>query len=169
MDPKGSLRFASTPSRTMFYDAGIAPYGEHYAETGSTKGIFAGMIQNTVVGMYDTPNREYDTASGRWLSPDPAGLAAVDLTNPQSLNRYAYVMNNPTTLIDPSGLCTPGTPNCPPPGQHFSCNSPSCNLFGGGRAGADLCFQVCVSKPPFAPRPCVSPSRSVSRTEPSLK
>jgi hypothetical protein len=41
---------------------------------------------------------------GRWLSPDPAGAAAVDLTNPQSLNRYAYVMNNPTTLIDPSGL-----------------------------------------------------------------
>jgi len=23
---------------------------------------------------------------GRWLTPDPAGLAAVDLTNPQSLN-----------------------------------------------------------------------------------
>ncbi|HXJ95146.1 MAG TPA: RHS repeat-associated core domain-containing protein [Terriglobia bacterium] len=43
-------------------------------------------------------------APARWLTPDPAGLAAVDLTNPQSLNRYAYVLNNPTTLIDPSGL-----------------------------------------------------------------
>jgi RHS repeat-associated protein len=55
--------------------------------------------------------RHYDPTSGRWLSPDPAGSAAVDLTNPQSLNRYAYVGNNPTTLTDPSGLC----PNCPPP------------------------------------------------------
>ncbi len=32
------------------------------------------------------------------------GLAAVDLTKPQSLNRYAYVLNNPATLIDPLGL-----------------------------------------------------------------
>jgi hypothetical protein len=39
-----------------------------------------------------------------------AGLAAVDLTNPQSLNRYAYALNNPTTLIDPTGL-SPGD-NC---------------------------------------------------------
>lgn len=27
-----------------------------------------------------------------------------DITNPQSLNRYAYVLNNPTTLVDPKGL-----------------------------------------------------------------
>ncbi|HEV2348770.1 MAG TPA: RHS repeat-associated core domain-containing protein [Terriglobia bacterium] len=49
--------------------------------------------------------RYYDSSQGRWLSPDPAGLAAVDLTNPQSLNRYAYVMNSPTNLTDPLGLC----------------------------------------------------------------
>jgi hypothetical protein len=42
-------------------------------------------------------------AEGRWLSPDPAG---GDVTNPQSLNRYAYVMNNPTTFVDPLGLET---------------------------------------------------------------
>jgi hypothetical protein len=28
----------------------------------------------------------------------------VKLSNPQSLNRYAYALNNPTTLRDPSGL-----------------------------------------------------------------
>ena len=38
---------------------------------------------------------------GRWLSPDPLG---GDVTNPQSLNRYPYVLNNPTTFIDPLGL-----------------------------------------------------------------
>src|SRR3989442_872619 len=43
----------------------------------------------------------YSSGEGRWLSPDPIG---GDISNPQSLNRYAYVLNNPTSLIDPLGL-----------------------------------------------------------------
>jgi hypothetical protein len=38
------------------------------------------------------------------MSPDPAGLAAVDPSNPQSWNRYSYVGNNPLNSIDPFGL-----------------------------------------------------------------
>ena len=34
--------------------------------------------------------RMYSVGEYRWLTPDPAGLAAVDITNPQSLNWYAY-------------------------------------------------------------------------------
>jgi hypothetical protein len=37
----------------------------------------------------------------RWLSPDPVAGSIFD---PQSLNRYAYVLNNPCSLIDPLGL-----------------------------------------------------------------
>lgn len=60
---------------------------------------------------------------GRWMTPDPMG---GDITNPQSLNRYAYAMNNPTTLTDPKGLapgCKAGTPNCktPPPCYGMVC------------------------------------------------
>jgi hypothetical protein len=36
-------------------------------------------------------------------NPDPVPYA--DLRNPQSLNLYAYVKNNPTTLTDPNGHC----------------------------------------------------------------
>src|SRR5206468_7320304 len=50
--------------------------------------------------------RQYGSSFGRWLSPDPLG---GDITNPQSLNRYAYVRNIPATLTDPSGLCGSGS------------------------------------------------------------
>jgi hypothetical protein len=36
--------------------------------------------------------------------PDPLDIGAADLMNPQSLNRYAYVMNDPADLNDPSGM-----------------------------------------------------------------
>ena len=49
---------------------------------------------------------------------DPAGLAAVDATNPQTWNRYAYVGNTPITAIDPLGLCIDNG------------NSPICSVFG---------------------------------------
>jgi RHS repeat-associated protein len=54
--------------------------------------------------MFDTPNREYHPTQGRWITPAPSGLAAVDMTNPQTWNRYAYVNNNPLSYIDPTGL-----------------------------------------------------------------
>jgi hypothetical protein len=38
------------------------------------------------------------------MTPDPAGAVVADPGNPQSLNRYSYVLNNPLNLIDPLGL-----------------------------------------------------------------
>jgi RHS repeat-associated protein len=54
----------------------------------------------------------------RWLSPDPL---AGDVSNPRSLNRYAYVLNNPVNFIDPTGLC----PTEPPPGMVWD---PTCHV-----------------------------------------
>jgi RHS repeat-associated protein len=105
----GSPRFASTPSRTMYYDVAYGPFGAPYAQAGTPEYTFTGQ-EHTFPNLYDFPAREY-AIQGRWPSPDPAGLAAVDPTNPQSWNRYAYVMNNPLALIDPLGLghCSVGS------------------------------------------------------------
>jgi RHS repeat-associated protein len=74
--------------------------------------------------MHDFQDRRYMPVQGRWLSPDPAGLAAVDPSSPQSWNRYAYVNNNPLALVDPFGddsiySCdaVPSQPQCQIPYQ----------------------------------------------------
>jgi hypothetical protein len=61
------------------------------------------MNQDTVSNLYDFPAREFGT-HGRWASPNSAGLAATDLTDPQSWNRFSYVLKQPTSSVDPLGL-----------------------------------------------------------------
>ena len=118
----GSSRFASTPTRSMYLDGAYAPFGESYAQTGTVDLSFTGMNQDTVSNLYDFPAREYGI-QGRWPSPDPAGLVATDLTDPQTLNRYAYVRNSPVHFVDPQGLNL-----CEPAG---------CTGYGGGGGGDD--------------------------------
>jgi RHS repeat-associated protein len=102
-DYLGNVRANSTPSRTFSYTQAYAPFGEPYAQSSVNIGTFAGISNTFSLDLYDTPNREYSDM-GRWASPDPAGLAAVDPTIPQSWNRYAYVLNNPLAARDPLGL-----------------------------------------------------------------
>jgi RHS repeat-associated protein len=103
-DHLGSSRFASTPTQAMYSDTAYSAFGEPYAPSGTTDVSFTGQDQDTTAGVYDFLYRKYDPGQSRWVSPDPAGLAAVSFDNPQSLNRYAYVLNNPLLLIDPLGL-----------------------------------------------------------------
>jgi RHS repeat-associated protein len=49
--------------------------------------------------------RQYSSTPGRWMSPDPYD-GSYDPSNPQSMNRYSYVLNNPMEFVDPLGLLT---------------------------------------------------------------
>jgi len=53
---------------------------------------------DSATGLQNNVNRWYDAAVGRWLSPDPLGLAAGDA------NLYRYVGNSPIERKDPNGL-----------------------------------------------------------------
>ena len=103
----GSARLSSSiTNRTSYFDRAFAPFGESYNNFGNAAGLdFTGDTQDSFAALlYDTSNRELHPGQGRWLSPDPAGLGAVDPTNPQTWNRYAYALNNPLSNIDPTGL-----------------------------------------------------------------
>jgi len=51
--------------------------------------------------------RYYSPQLGRFLTPDwsesPQPVPYANLSNPQSLNLYSYVLNNPVTATDPDG------------------------------------------------------------------
>ena len=103
----GSARLTSSPSQTVLSATAYAPFGETYTTypnpSASADPSFTGQNSDTVSGEYDFLAREYST-QGRWPEPDPAALRAVNPMNPQSWNRYAYVLNNPLGLLDPLGL-----------------------------------------------------------------
>ena len=105
----GSSRFATTWAHAVYSKEAYAPFGETYNEAGTPDRSFTGQDQDVATGnlgngVYDFLFRKYDPSAGRWLSPDPAGWGAVDATDPQSLDRYAYVENQPMSLVDPNGL-----------------------------------------------------------------
>ena len=82
------------------------------AGTDATEQHFTGKERDTESGNDYFGARYYASSMGRWLSPDwsakvmPVPYAKLD--NPQSLNLYAYVANNPLSRIDPDG--------------HYECN-----------------------------------------------
>jgi len=61
---------------------------------------FTGKELDPESGLYYYGGRYYDPEISRFVSPDPFIQSPSD---PQSLNRYSYVRNNPQNYIDPSG------------------------------------------------------------------
>ncbi len=87
------------------------PFGMTRATTGSvpTDKLYTGQQQEPgdVLEMYHYNARVYSTLMGRFLGVDP-----IAGSNPQRLNPYSYVANNPMRYTDPSGMCLPDI-DCP--------------------------------------------------------
>ncbi len=78
------------------------PYGSTYETSGTEDNDhkYTGQRLDDTTGLYYYTARYYDPSIGRFITADPIVQAAMD---PQSLNRYAYVRNNPIISVDPSG------------------------------------------------------------------
>jgi len=70
---------------------------------------FTGKERDSESGLDYFGARYYGSNMGRWMSPDwsenPEAVPYSNLENPQSLNLYNYVNNNPLSKSDPNGHC----------------------------------------------------------------
>ena len=61
---------------------------------------FQGMWLESGTGIYHVRARDYDSATGRFLSGDPA---EPDIRRPETLHRYIFANSNPQLFADPTG------------------------------------------------------------------
>jgi len=83
------------------------PFGGPQGGSGSTGQPlrFAARELDTTAGLYYVRARWYDASMGRFISEDPIGLAG-------GINNYAYALNDPVNLSDPTGLSPCPGPAC---------------------------------------------------------
>lgn len=84
----------------------MMPFGEQRGLQPSAWPGALGFVGGTVdedTGLTRLGARDYDPATGRFLSVDPM----VDYGEPATINPYAYSNNAPATFSDPSGLFWP--------------------------------------------------------------
>ena len=75
--------------------------------TGKERDTETASVPGKLDGLDDFGARYYASSLGKWMSPDWAGKAQAipyaDLTDPQSLNLYTYLRNNPLRSADLDG------------------------------------------------------------------
>jgi RHS repeat-associated protein len=102
----------SATGTTCEQDIDYYPYGgvenDYCSGSGVTQNYkFTGKERDSESGL-DNFGARYSTSSlGRFMTPDwaakPVNVPYAHFGNPQSLNLYSYVQNNPTTVGDPDG------------------------------------------------------------------
>jgi RHS repeat-associated protein len=79
---------------------GTFPFGESWYNTANDKLLFTTYERDAESGNDYALARFNISGLARFASPDPFHGS---VRNPQSLNRYAYTLNNPISIVDPPG------------------------------------------------------------------
>ena len=101
-DHLGSTSVTANSSGSKAAELRYHPWGGTRFSSGTTPTArrYTGQIEDAAIGLYFYNARYYDPALGRFIQADTIIPAPA---NPQSLNRYAYVLNHPLRYTDPTG------------------------------------------------------------------
>jgi RHS repeat-associated protein len=122
----GSSRVTTRSNGVVCYDADFYPFG---GERPYTNGClennykFEGKERDTETGNDDFGARYYSNRFGRWLSSDwsavPTPVPYAKFTNPQTLNLYSMVSDDPESFADLDGHDELGLDNLAKAGVSF--------------------------------------------------
>ncbi|MGE0133173.1 MAG: RHS repeat domain-containing protein [Blastocatellales bacterium] len=135
----GSARAMTDVNGNLAYKGQFDPYGQALTEWSSSGNTnlntkkFTG-YERDATGLDYANARMYNSGRGRFMQADPMGLGAANLKSPQSLNRFAYVNNDPVNYIDRRGLF----------GEMSLCNMVSYTPIGGNESGWGLVEYRCL-------------------------
>lgn len=105
-DHLGSTRVVLSASGQVQDQIDYYPFGTILNYSTQSSGdlyTFTGYESDTESSSYHSWFRNQSPSLGRFLSSDPYD-GSYDEANPQSLSRYAYVLNGPLSYVDPLGL-----------------------------------------------------------------
>lgn len=107
-DHLGSHTVVTNASGQCEQDIDYYPYGgviaEHCPTPIAQHYKFTGKEHDTESGLDNFGVRYNASSMGRFMQADPITVTAARQVDPQQMNLYAYVRNNPLKLIDPTGM-----------------------------------------------------------------
>jgi RHS repeat-associated protein len=110
-DQLGSADVITDATGNILEESDYFPYGGEIAITNndSNNYKFTGKERDSESGLDMFGARYYGSSLGRFMTPDwaakPITVPYANFGNPQSLNLYSYVRNNPLSRFDPDGHC----------------------------------------------------------------
>jgi RHS repeat-associated protein len=107
-DHLGSIVLATGDDGSVLGRRSFSDFGEVSAAAGHVDRYgYTGQEHEPHTGLVRFAHRYLSTQTGQWMSPDPAFTAVSEVRPerlPEAVARYSYVLNNPGSFTDPSGL-----------------------------------------------------------------
>lgn len=143
--------FGNDVAETMIGNVGGRTPEQGYGADDKVRKQYTGYERDEESQLEYAQARYYNASHGRFTSVDPL-TASASIKNPQTFNRYSYVLNSPYKFVDPLGL--------------LSVNSGSAN---GGKSWCSTCRTSDDDDPWFAdpPDPERHPGPEPPATEPA--